>query len=163
GFPHLNNDTTAGNDNLGHCNGGIAYAPKLRTHANVTAGQVIGFVGDSGSADGTEPHLNVEVHPKRGAPVNPYKYLNRAKRLVFAALPGHFSLRLMGSLVSVDPTDPTVVIVKSKVDKLRAYPGNFLVSKVSRTLTLELTADTVLREEVSPGSTVTVPLPAALR
>ena len=25
----------------------------------------------SGSADGTEPHLNFEVHPKRGDPANP--------------------------------------------------------------------------------------------
>jgi NlpC/P60 family/Peptidase family M23 len=162
-FTHLNNDTTKGNDNLGHCNGGIAYASKLRNHANVKAGQVVGFVGDSGSADGTEPHVNVEVHPKRGAPVNPYRYLNRAKRLVFAALPGQFSLRLMGSLVSVDPTDPSYVVVRLKVDRLRAFPGNFLVTKVARTLTTIVTPDTTLKKEVAGGRTVTVSLSEVVR
>ena len=162
-FTHLNNDTTSGNDNLGHCNGGIAYAPRLRNRGKVKAGQVIGFVGDSGSADGTEPHLNVEIHPKRGAPANPYAYLNRAKRLVFATLPGQFELRLMGSLVSVDPTDPSNVVVELKVDRLRAYPGNFLITKVSRTLTTIVSADTTLKEETSGGGTVTVPLSDLVR
>jgi NlpC/P60 family/Peptidase family M23 len=162
-FTHLNNDETNGNDNLGHCRGGIAYAPKLRNHGNVKAGQVVGFVGDSGSADGTEPHLNFEVHPKRGDPANPYPYLNRAKRLLFASLPGKFSLRLMGSLVSIDESDPAVVEVKLKVDKLRAYPGDFLVSKVSKTLTVDVTDTTILREEVSQGDTVDVPLSELLR
>lgn len=161
-FTHLNNDTTKGNDNLGHCSGGIAYAPKLRNRGNVKAGQVVGFVGDSGSADGTEPHVNVEVHPKRGAPVNPYRYLNRAKHLVFAALPGQFALRLMGSLVSVDPTDPTYVVVKLKVDRLRAYPGNFLVTKVARTLTTIVTPDTMLKKETA-GGTVTTSLAELVR
>src|SRR6266568_93821 len=162
-FTHLNNDATSGNDNLGHCYGGIAYAPKLRTNATVKAGQVIGFVGDSGSADGTEPHLNVEVHPKRSVPVNPYQYLNRAKHLVFAALPGRFELRLMGSLVTVDPTDPSNVVVKLKVDKLRAYPGNFLITKVARTMTTILTGDAIIKEEYEDGSTVTVPLSELVR
>jgi murein DD-endopeptidase MepM/ murein hydrolase activator NlpD len=162
-FTHLNNDTTKGNDNLGHCNGGIAYAPKLKNHRNVKGGQVLGFVGDSGSADGTEPHVNVEVHPKRGDAVNPYKYLNRAKRLVFAALPGRFSLRLMGSLVSVDPTDPSEVAVKLRVDRLRANPGNFLVTNVARTMTTTVTADTALKKEISPGNSVTVSLSELVR
>jgi NlpC/P60 family len=157
-FTHLNNDTTNGNDNLGHCNGGIAYPPRLRNHGNVKAGQVIGFVGDSGSADGTEPHVNVEVHPKRGPAVNPYKYLNRAKHLVFAALPGKFELRLMGSLVSVDPTDPSYVVVRLKVEKLRAYPGNFLVTKLAKTITTVVNGDTTLKEEYADGETATVPL-----
>jgi hypothetical protein len=156
-FTHLNNDTTKGNDNQGRCRT-VGYAPKLRNHGSVKAGQALGFVGDSGSADGTEPHLNVEVHPKRGDPANPYPYLNRAKRLVFAALPGPFKLRLMGSFVSLDLSDPSNVLVKVKVDKLRAYPGGFLVTQVARTLTVDVTDSTLLKEQVSGGETVLITL-----
>src|SRR3954470_14585822 len=81
-YIHLNNDLGNSNDNKGKCVPGVAYARGLKDGAHVEAGQQIGFVGDSGDANGIATHLHFEVHLNDGKAVSPFTFLQAATPLL---------------------------------------------------------------------------------
>lgn len=107
-YIHLNNDLTDRHDNKGKCVAGTAYMTGLKNGATVQAGQQIGFVGDSGDAEGTY-HLHFEVHPNGGAAVSPFPYLQKALHLLVPVDPkGIVSLSVAGRVTGAIGTRVTV-------------------------------------------------------
>lgn len=66
-YIHLNNDTPGTDDGEGW-----GIAPGIEPGARVQRGQLIGWVGDSGNAETTPPHLHFELHAPGGTEVNPF-------------------------------------------------------------------------------------------
>jgi hypothetical protein len=151
-YIHLNNDLTRGNDNRGKCVPGTAYAPGLKNGAKVAAGQAVGFVGDSGDANGIHAHLHFEVHPGGKAATDPYPYLKAAQHLLFAAPPGSpFTLELDGAVVK-----PAAATLQLKVNAVHAWPMSQHQTKLNRPLLLNVPTTAVVQSSGSPPRTASL-------
>ncbi len=82
-YVHMNNDTPGYDDEDYLC-----VPPGLVEGSVVKAGQLIGWVGDSGNAEHTQPHIHYEIRMPSGLPVDPLRSLKAAR---------HVSLYQIGS------------------------------------------------------------------
>jgi murein DD-endopeptidase MepM/ murein hydrolase activator NlpD len=79
-YIHLNNDrpgTDDGSNLYEH-----AFATGIRKGVRVRAGEHVAYVGDSGNAEETPPHLHFEMHAPDGTVINPYNSLVAAQTSV---------------------------------------------------------------------------------
>jgi murein DD-endopeptidase MepM/ murein hydrolase activator NlpD len=75
-YIHLNNDTPGTDDGLGW-----GFAPGIERGVHVDAGQLIGYVGDSGNAENSASHVHFELIAPDVGHTNPYPHLTEGLRI----------------------------------------------------------------------------------
>jgi hypothetical protein len=147
-YIHLNNDLGPTNDNKAGCS--KAYAPGLKEGQHVRRGQLVGFVGDSGDANGIQPHLHFEVHKPSGQRLNPFTYLNKAKHLLYPRPATADPVSLSLNKAKVLSTDLAAGTLKVRTKRIRVLPSQ-AGYPFARNVVLSVPTDAKLERVTSTG------------
>ena len=94
-YVHLNNDTVGTNDG-----NGVGIRPGLSEGDRVEQGELLGWIGDSGNAEGGPPHIHFELRTPWGEPIDPAPSLYAARRKAHPTLVEHsLDLQFGGAFV----------------------------------------------------------------
>jgi murein DD-endopeptidase MepM/ murein hydrolase activator NlpD len=103
-YMHLNNDTPGTDD--GSAGWSYTLAGGIQEGVWVEAGRLIGFVGDSGNAEGAGAHTHFELH-KGGRAVDPYRYLRAAHDRALAKVADRAAAALGGIIADSGSSQPS--------------------------------------------------------
>ncbi|MEP6660207.1 MAG: M23 family metallopeptidase [Acidimicrobiales bacterium] len=146
---HMNNDTP-GSKNDGANAWVWRYAPEIRVGATVRAGQFLGFMGDSGNAEGDGSHLHFEIHRPSGIPIDPFNSLQAARKAESCSPPRV----LLGDVATQRDAFGVAVVAVDVVDSTRH--GSWRISSAGGVVAK---GDAAI---VAPGGYVTDPCKLAL-
>ena len=76
-YIHINNDTPGTDDGKNPAR--WRFAPGIAEGVHVKRGQFIAYMGDSGEAETTDPHLHFEIHTPDDTVIDPYTSLRLAQ------------------------------------------------------------------------------------
>ncbi|MFA5134620.1 MAG: VCBS repeat domain-containing M23 family metallopeptidase [Patescibacteria group bacterium] len=119
-YLHINNDTPGTDDGLG--DGMNAFGIDIATGNPVTQGQLIGYMGDSGNAESTSPHLHFEIHRPDGNIINPYESLLNAPKIAAPI----FHPPLPGEILPFTAFEGGAAVARGNVDT--RYPGEEIIA-----------------------------------
>jgi len=129
-YIHLNNDTPGTDDGQGW-----GFAPGIEPGVRVKAGQLIGWIGDSGNAERVSPQLHFELRRPDGSAANPYPSLRAASSVDLPRLAGADRF-VTASEIALDgfPDGASTVFVTTG----RAFPDAIAVGAVSASMRLPM-------------------------
>ena len=135
-YIHLNNDTPGTDD--GAAARSDTFGPGIEVGADVVGGQLIGYMGDSGDAEGTGPHLHFELASPDGVTVNAYNALKNATHIAEIAgatsspIPRLAGLDRVGTAIEVSqagwPEGASDVVLAAGDQYAEALPASVLAA-----------------------------------
>ena len=145
-YIHINNDTPGTDD--GQASPEHVFAPGIERGARVEAGQLVAYMGDSGNAEGTAPHVHFEMEDPSGLNVNPYRALQEATVLTsakqaepspFARLAGPDRVATSIAASKAGWSKATAAVIASGSEYSEGLPASVLAAEVGGPLLLATT------------------------